>query len=80
MLTTMRKCFFISPMGLEAVFDYLDFLTDISGFNIDYATPQGCLHHGLLKNIARYMEDNPGTKKTGSTVEQVLDSWIKARS
>jgi hypothetical protein len=82
----MRLCFGSAVFGIEPVYDYLDYITDIPGFNLRYVSwspdngGYGSMRHDMLACLERYVSQHPGTKKCGMAIEQMLDAWIKRKS
>jgi len=78
----MRLCFGSAVFGIEPVFDYLDYVTDIPGFHPRYVShgDSGYMRGDMLACLNRYVSQHPGTKKCGMAIEQMLDAWIKRKS
>ncbi len=76
----MPRLFTSNPYSLDAIFDYLDFITDFGGFDTSKVEPGGFLRTSILSHLTRYTTDHPGTMRHGKSLEEVLDLWIVARA
>ena len=77
----MLACFGLHVFGMEPIFQYLDYVTNFAGFSLELVenTEAGFMRASVLSHLSRYVRDNPGTLKSGRTLEQMLDEWIKRR-
>lgn len=81
MLVSQKSCFGLLVFGISPVFEYLDYVTDIPGFEPKLASrgDGGYMRSGVLSALTRYVRDNPGTKKCGKSEEEMLDAWIEQK-